>query len=188
MSALKTATIDYKGIPIPTQQVEEEWAQFMGLLQFSLKPKRILEIGNLWGGGLASYLTLPSVELIVGVDITFNNLVVRDERWHLVEGDSHSEETLAKVVAISPKYDMLFLDGDHLATSIAADVQMYSPLVKKGVVVFHDIYNTIDTSISVYPVFDEFVKGKRFLTIRHFSEMPQECYGIGVVWQGDEYE
>ena len=186
MPDLTFVSIDYQGTLIPTQQVEEEWSQFMDLLR-TQQPKRILEIGNLWGGGLASYSTLPSVELIVGVDADHTQLKVQDERWHLVSGDSRSEETLQQVKNISPEFDMVFIDGDHRHETVSSDAQKYGSLVRKGIVVFHDVLDTINGEwVQVRPTFDLMAEGKKSRIIR-VSEN-QNCFGIGVIWQGDGLE
>ena len=64
---------------------------------------------------------------------------------HFIHGDSHSYETLEKVVNLldGEKVDFLFIDGDHTYEGVKADYQMYRHIVKSGGWIgFHDIKDT----------------------------------------------
>jgi predicted O-methyltransferase YrrM len=65
-----------------------------------------------------------------------------DKRVVLIRGDSHSEETLRKVLGIlnANKLDLLFIDGNHTHDGVKKNYEIYSQLVRKGgVMAFHDI-------------------------------------------------
>ncbi len=59
----------------------------------------------------------------------------------LAAGDSHDPATAAKARQLAGgPVDVLFIDADHDYAAVAADWQMYSPLVRPGgLAVFHDI-------------------------------------------------
>lgn len=60
--------------------------------------------------------------------------------WRQVVGDSHKEETLAKVS--DRTYQFLLIDGDHSYEGVKKDFEMYTPLVEPGgYVLLHDTHN-----------------------------------------------
>jgi predicted O-methyltransferase YrrM len=115
----------------------------------SEEPRHVCEIGTLAGGTtLLLSRTLPSVNLIIGVDIYIENrprlqrLRPVEQNMHLLNGSSYAASTVRRVEKIlrERKLDLLFIDGDHRYEGVKKDFQTYSRLVREnGLVVFHDI-------------------------------------------------
>jgi hypothetical protein len=64
------------------------------------------------------------------------------QRLHLIRGDSHAPETLARVERLlaGNKLDYLFTDGDHTYRGAKRDLEMYLRLVCSGAMIaFHDM-------------------------------------------------
>ena len=109
-----------------------------------LQPKNVLEIGNAQGGTLYYWLkhSLPNSK-VVGVDINHGQIasmeVLTDTKLTLVTGNSTSIEIVNQVKNIfnNAPVDFLFIDGNHNLAQ--ADFDIYSTLVKKGIIAFHDI-------------------------------------------------
>jgi predicted O-methyltransferase YrrM len=122
----------------------------------------VLEIGTLSGGTLWAWARVADPRAtIVSIDLPGAELGVapEDEQEQisqieayglpgqsvsLVRGDSHAASTLERVrgiVGASP-VDFLFIDGDHTYDGVAADFELYGPLVRPGgLIAFHDIVN-----------------------------------------------
>lgn len=93
---------------------------------------------------------------------------------HLILGDSHHPDTLAKVTELGP-YDFIFIDGDHSYKGVKMDWEMYGPLGKQ--VVFHDIVKPErgrNPGLEVWKLWQE-LKGEEFIAYK--SPM-----GLGRVW------
>jgi predicted O-methyltransferase YrrM len=70
----------------------------------------------------------------------------------LIQGDSHSIETLRKIEGIlkGRKVDFLFIDADHSYEGVKKDFEMYSPLVRKGgIIAFYDIISDYYTRYGI---------------------------------------
>ncbi|HTW45530.1 MAG TPA: class I SAM-dependent methyltransferase [Acidobacteriaceae bacterium] len=123
-----------------------------------LRPDRALEIGTFRGGTLLLLTRLASPHAtVVSVDLPggkfgggysthrrrlYRHFARRDQRLHLLQGDSHSKEMFERVkVAFENKpLDYLFIDGDHTYEGVKKDFQMYAPFVRKGgIIALHDI-------------------------------------------------
>lgn len=123
-----------------------------------LKPKRILEIGTAKGGAL--YLWAQAAQnnaQILSVDLPggdfgggypssripfYHSFIKKEQRLHLIRGDSHVKQTFHKVQEIlqGELIDFLFIDGDHTYEGVKQDFEMYSPLVRpEGMIALHDI-------------------------------------------------
>lgn len=119
------------------------------------EPRRLLEIGSLFGGTLWHWAHLPALEQLVTVDVPSDWDVVADEvramrplwsTWmagldfHDFEADSQSSETLERVEQVlTGPFDVAFIDGDHTEEGVRRDFDLYSKLVRPGgVVAFHD--------------------------------------------------
>jgi predicted O-methyltransferase YrrM len=105
-----------------------------------------------------------------------------------IRGDSHSEETLRRVLDIlsGNKLDLLFIDGDHSYEGVKKDYETYSTLVRKGgVIAFHDIVPGPQHLVGGVPRF--WSKLKNSLpdsnSLEIVAEWNQGGYGIGVVTQ-----
>jgi len=58
--------------------------------------------------------------------------------FHLIDADSTKAATLKRVLAIHPRFDIVFIDGDHAFKSVLADIGHYGPLATERII-FHDI-------------------------------------------------
>jgi len=131
-------------------QVREEIKNLLLILD-KVKPKVVLEIGTARGGTLLLFsniaeeeATLISVDLYQTIEkrILFRYIKKVKQKIYLIQGDSHSIETLRKIKAIlrDNKVDFIFIDADHSYEGVKKDFEMYSPLVRKGgIIAFHDI-------------------------------------------------
>jgi hypothetical protein len=160
------------------------------LLEWASTANSVLEIGSRKGETLVDLAHAMAGKRIVAVDwpghegIKDDNLpllqanvkLLKDEGFdvHLVLGDSHHPDTLAKVSSLGP-YDLVFIDGDHSYKGVKQDWEYYGPLGKQ--VVFHDIVkpeNGRNAGLKVYEFWAE-LKGEEF--IAHKSVM-----GLGRIW------
>jgi len=125
---------------------------------------RVLEIGSLFGGTLWYWSHLPSIEILVAVDLPSDWEQVADdvrearEHWSdwvtprvpvfvNLSADSHAAETLTTVTDIlaGSHFDFAFIDGDHTYEGVRADWLAWSTLVRPGgVVAFHDTWPNAD--------------------------------------------
>ena len=125
----------------------------------NLEIESFVEIGTDQGGTFAIWSKLAGDGVRISVDIPHGNygqngynVNERDKylgaihpKSHFIHGDSHSYETLEKVVKLldGKKVDFLFIDGDHVYEGVKADYQMYRHIVKPGGWIgFHDIKDT----------------------------------------------
>jgi len=121
-------------------------------------PDRALEIGTFLGGTLFFLTRLASPRAtIISIDLpggefgggysarramVYRRFARAHQRLHLLRGNSHSEETLARVKATleGQPLDYLYIDGDHTYAGAKRDFELYSPLVRKGgIIAMHDI-------------------------------------------------
>jgi predicted O-methyltransferase YrrM len=145
------------GVELPCGQVR---AEVLGLLRAVAeeRPRRLLEIGTAGGGTLflLAHAADPAAR-IVSVDLPrgefgggypvwkiplYRGFVRRAQRLHLIRGDSHAPETLARARAAlrGEPLDFLLIDGDHTYDGVRRDFEDYGPLVRPGgLVAFHDI-------------------------------------------------
>ena len=112
----------------------------------SINPKIILEIGMWHGHSFKLWYDAFSPELIIGIDLMkkpSDAVEVSSPNCHyLWESDSNGMATVNRVNEIlnGRKIDFLFIDGDHHFDFVKQDWQFYSPLVRKGgIVFFHDV-------------------------------------------------
>lgn len=128
-------------------------------LIFAIRPDMIIETGVAHGGSLA--LSASMLGLlggkgdVVGVDVEIrphNRKAIEEHplsrRITLIEGSSTDESVVQQVRALAADRQkvMVFLDSNHTHAHVRRELQLYSPLVKKGsyVVVF-------DTAIDDLP-------------------------------------
>jgi len=122
------------------------------------KPAVIVEIGTASGGNLFLFTRVAANNaLIVSIDLPAGRFGGGYPRWriplyrafarphqtvHLIRGNSHAAETVAKLSAIlrGRKIDFLFVDGDHTYQGVPQDFKIYHPFVHPGgIIAFHDI-------------------------------------------------
>ena len=113
-------------------------------LIWKTKPDLIIEIGIAHGGSLifsASILELLGKGKVVGVDIDIRKHNKKEIEKHplkkriiMLEGSSLDESILKKVkkIAQNKKRVLLFLDSFHTHDHVLKELELYSPLVKKG--------------------------------------------------------
>jgi len=180
-------------------QIREEIKNLLLILD-KAKPKVILEIGTAGGGTLFLFSNIAHEEaILISVDlyqaiekrILFRYIGKEKQKIFLIQGDSHSIETLRKIEGIlrDDKVDFLFIDGDHSYEGVKKDFEMYSPLVRKGgIIAFHDIvpdYYTrygIKTSSwagEVYKFWNEVKEKYEHLEI--VKDKNQDGFGIGII-------
>lgn len=140
--------------PVPAYQNLTEFGHLWEFLE-ARQPRRLLEIGSLYGGTLWYWSQLPTLEQIVTVDMPSDWDAVADgvraarplwPTWmhtidfHDIQGDSHSPETVTHARDLfAGDLDVAFIDGDHSEDGVRRDFELWAPLVRPGgVVAFHD--------------------------------------------------
>lgn len=185
--------------PVMMAQVRSEIEELAKLIQ-TAAPQRSLEIGTNYGGTLFLLCALsPPGARVISVDLPagqfgggyprrkiplFRSFPRNGQKLHLIRGDSHSIETLARVERLlaGDKLDYLFIDGDHTYEGVKRDFEMYSPFVRSGgMVAFHDIaVHTKARSCEVDRFWNEIKEGFQHL---EFIEDPNQGWaGIGVLF------
>lgn len=110
-----------------------------------VKPDLIVETGIAHGGSLvlwASLLELIGADgLVLGIDIEIrphNRLAIEKhplaQRIQMIEGSSIDPAVLEQVyqVAVGHQRVMVVLDSNHTHAHVADELQLYSPLVRRG--------------------------------------------------------
>jgi cephalosporin hydroxylase len=180
-------------------QVPSELAAF-GEIIAERRPERALEVGTAWGGTLFFLTRLANARAtIVSVDLPggkfgggygarrrwfYQRFARRDQRLCLLQGDSHSDETLECVTTelAGQPLDYLFIDGDHRYDGVKRDFELYGPLVRKGgLIAFHDIVEGPADSVGGVPQFWREVKSQ-YHHREIIDDPTQGGYGIGVLY------
>jgi cephalosporin hydroxylase len=187
----------------PANQKPAEILRLMEIVG-ELRPHRALEIGTQNGGTLflLASMCAPDAEL-VSIDISYNRikrysfprLGRKQQRIVCLQADSHAPATRQRVERqlADQKLDFLFIDGDHTFEGVAADFQLFAPLVRPGgIIAFHDIIPDFQTRYGIatgnwtgeVPRFwSEIRRGYEAEEIIEDTE--SDGYGIGVIhWQG----
>lgn len=112
---------------------------------WAVKPDLIIETGIAHGGSLmlsASMLEINGGDgLVLGIDIDIREHNRKEilnhpmaKRIQMIEGSSVSDETMAQVreIARGRKRVMVFLDSLHSHAHVAAELELYAPLVSVG--------------------------------------------------------
>jgi predicted O-methyltransferase YrrM len=148
---------DALGVQIRPGQVRREIRGLLRLLE-PRRCRRMLEIGTQHGGSLFLLAHVADPEaLLVSVDLPHGEFGGGYPRWRaplyrrfgqagqrieLIRGDSHADETRARVAGVlgGELLDFLFIDGDHTYDGVKHDFELYRDLVRPGgIVAFHDI-------------------------------------------------
>lgn len=167
-------------------------AEFDELLKISKGKDLILEIGTDKGGTLYKFLQEASDDAeIVSVDmddkITKTGIIDYEmvnlwkkpnQKVHLLNMDSHKQETLEEVIKIlgNRKFDLTFVDADHSYDGVKMDYLMYKDISK--VMAFHDISPTHFHHVDVKKFWDELEGNKK----EFIQNPPQSWGGIGVLF------
>ena len=150
------------------------------------KPRRILEIGAMYGGTLQHWLKIA--DSVVVVDDRM--LGAQDwERWadvegtdlSLIQGASQNPSVVSTARKLGP-YDFVFIDADHTYDSVSADWNNYG--VGAPMVALHDILPRPNYGVSqVWESLRD--HGAKWVEICHYATLPgnEGPCGIGVVWQ-----
>ena len=191
---------EFGGIEIAPIQRRSEIVRFLQLAAAE-PPRTVLEIGTAEGG------TLLLLSQAAGDDATVVAVDARDDtrslrsyvryrrRRHLFESfarrgqrlvylplDSHSPATVERVRQVFERrpVDLLFIDGDHSAAGVAADYEMYSPLVRPGGFIgFHDIVPGRPEAVGGVPEFWQRIKTDD--AVEFVEGWDQGGAGIGVL-------
>ena len=128
------------------------------------KPDFIIETGIAHGGSLilsASVLELIGKGEVIGIDIDIREHNKKEIKKHplfkritMLEGSSISKKIENKIFELTKnKKVLVFLDSNHTEKHVLKELELYSPLVKKGgyIIVF-------DTIIDILP--EKFVKNR----------------------------
>lgn len=145
----------------PIIQVPQDIVAMQELI-FQVKPGVIVETGVAHGGSIilhASLLELLGGDgIVVGVDreIRSHNREAIDahpmkKRIHLLEGSSTDPEIVRQVFALAEGRGpvLVSLDSDHTHEHVLAELEAYSPLVKKGsyLVVFDTLIDDLPSDL-----------------------------------------
>lgn len=157
----------------------------LALLSLQAEEIDLLEIGTLFGIGggtlyqagmraqrkmrltlldpLDGYYGQRLTDDMTGVPITRDTLVrnlqtlaVPEEDYRIIQHLSTKQEAIE--AASERSYDYLLIDGDHSLEGVAADFELYGPMVKPGGVVIFDDYATTDWP-AIQTFVDEHVRG-----------------------------
>jgi cephalosporin hydroxylase len=164
---------------------QQRWLEFKMLFELvmRLNPKYILEIGQMYGGTLYYWLQSTCVR-IVGLDITHENLIPFDDnRLQLITMDSVLAVDTVK--SILPEINFLFIDGDHSYKGVKSDYELYSPLVKNGIIALHDINEGKDQKQYGWGTSRFWKELKQKEQTEEFVEKrgAKTSFGIGVVYK-----
>lgn len=127
----------------PTIQLPEDLIRAQEVI-WRVRPNVIVETGVAHGGSLIYYASLCELiggGRVVGIDIdirTPSRAAIEQhplaERITLIEGDSTSTQVVAAVRALIQQDDsvLVFLDSCHTKAHVAAELEVYGPLVTGG--------------------------------------------------------
>jgi len=178
-------------------QIKQEILNFLEFARAE-QPECICEIGTADGG--TNFLlsqALPSVRLIIGVDLYVKNRVQLHyfsktyKQLIFINGSSYTPFTVERVRRrlAGRNLDLLFIDGDHNYEGVKQDFLKYRHLVRDGgLIVFHDIVPDYLTRYGIQT--DRWVGGvprfwskiKLLYPFYDFVEDPeQDGLGIGAI-------
>jgi cephalosporin hydroxylase len=157
-------TYNFRWMGVPLIQFPQDLVAIQEII-WDTRPEVVVETGIAHGGGLvfyASMLAMAGIDgLALGVEIDFrehNRRVIEAHpmasRIQVVDGSSIDPTTVQRVKElIGGRRTLVILDSNHTHEHVLAELELYSPLVKKGsyLVVF-------DTTIEDQP--EGFFSGK----------------------------
>lgn len=163
-----------------------------------LSPKTVLDIGTALGGTLYLWtkITKPHAHLI-SMDLPegypewktlfYHAFGSPHQIIHLLKMNSHSETTLREVKGLlgNSNVDFLFIDGDHIYEGVKKDFEYYSPLVRKGIIAFHNIVPASNSKPYLFvggvPKFWKEIR-ENYSYREIVKDWNQGGYGIGVLF------
>ena len=134
-------TFTWFGLPI--LQLPEDLVRMQELI-YRVKPGVIIETGVFQGGSMLFYASLLEAlgqGQVIGIDLQIPPAVRRNIEAHplsarisLIEASSVETSTLDRVKQAIGKAApvLVILDSDHSRRHVAAELEMYAPLVTKG--------------------------------------------------------
>jgi len=163
------------------------------------RPRTVLEIGTCVGGTLFLFTRVAADDaLLISLDLPhgefgggyapararlYRSFAKSGQRVELIRGDSHLDATKQKVQELlaGRQIDFLFIDGDHRAEGVAADLELYGPLVAAdGLIGFHDIVPGPPEAVGGVPGFwRELKRGRRVEEI--VRDWDQGSAGVGLI-------
>jgi len=169
---------------IPTGQWPWEIQQAYSIVK-EKKPSKILEIGCLYGGTLAIWLScLDGEGTVVGIDPNIDDVreYLNDPRLVLIKSRSNEHKAIIKAMEYRP-FDVLFIDGDHSYDGAREDFIVYGDMVRPGgLIILHDI-DTFRDDVGVPKLWEEIKLRHDTLDIigKHADDIPGG--GIGIVYK-----
>ena len=128
------------------------------------QPKIIVEIGTANGGTLSRWFEIPSVEIVISIDLPIGihggqgfeerTYVISDaleqanltnKKFFAINGNSKDYYIVERLREIlnGEKIDFLFIDGDHTYEGVKGDYELYEQFLNENSIVgFHDIINS----------------------------------------------
>lgn len=187
--------------PVPIYQDDDEIHRLRHLVQ-ELKPKRILEIGSLFGGTLWYWMQDAPGSKIVSVDLgvqsfdyRFQDIEAARTLWPVWERATgcelvqlRTDSTFAYTIEEAAKhapYDFIFIDGGHWYDVAMADFKNYWPMLRPGgMLAFHDIAypDGNPDNYNVGQVWREVRDQGRWQEIIR-EHNPEGIWGIGVMYK-----
>lgn len=188
--------------PVPIYQDEGELNRLRELVR-QVKPRRVLEIGSLFGGTLWYWMQDAPGSEIVSVDIGVQSFDYRHEEvenarrflwpvWERATGckltqlrtDSTAPATIAEVAKHGP-FDFVFIDGGHSYDIAKSDWANYWPMLRAGgLLAMHDIAYPDNNPVSyaVGAVWREVRGNGKWQDIIRPNN-PEGIWGIGAMWK-----
>lgn len=152
-----------------------------------LQPVRTLEIGCWDGGTLREWMTDGGTVVAVDDVCRFaddwqNWAQAANTTLHLIQANSHAEETIAAVRELGP-FDFIFVDADHAYEAVSADFRDYAPMLRPGgAIAFHDIRRSkTRPDLEVWKLWRR-LKGAPGAATVEILKMDEDWGGIGVLW------
>jgi predicted O-methyltransferase YrrM len=186
------SSLELEELSIVPIQVRTEIVALLALLRAE-HPRRVLEIGTANGGTLYLLAWASAADAqILSLDIRhfdplqrriFESFGRGAQRVRIEQGDSHLESTRDAVRESfgGNRLDFLFIDGDHSASSVRRDYELYAPLVRPGgLIAFHDIVDGPDELVGGVPAFWREVRAQLDDPRELVESWEQGGFGIGV--------
>lgn len=140
-----------------------------------LQPQFVVELGTCTGGS-TSHLAAGTSGKVLSIDIEIRpdarERLLAFDNVELMQGDTRDAALVAEVATRGP-IDLLFIDTDHIAEQVTAELALFGPLVRPcGLIFFDDI--RINPGMSAW--WDSLDEDKLELPEMHWT-------GFGVVFR-----
>ncbi len=105
-----------------------------------LQPNLVVELGTCTGGS-TSHLAAGTSGKVLSIDIEIRpdakKRLLAFDNVELMQGDTRDPELVAEIAKRGP-IDLLFIDTDHTADQVIAELALFGPLVRPGGLIFFD--------------------------------------------------